>query len=450
MVNPSSVEVALLTVVSRARAGNWLPFSFGDLRNRLKEADPPLDSVSDSEMVECILFFEARFLLEIRKYLNLTYHPFDRSASSIDHYLNQFFGIGTFELKLTHEGRKVIAQSRPPVDVGSTTPPAEMDDLLPLLRRKEYDKDIQDADARFQKEGLPFGLVLIDVDNFGRFNKTHGIKVGDMVLIGVSEIVNLHVRMKGKAYRYGGEEIVIILPNYSKREAAALAETIRISFERSPISNLDLKVTASFGAAAIPEDAKDKTELFHLADAALRSAKQTGRNRVVAAGASDRTTETTTTAMEPSGQSGQKDIPSRVEHARVSIQWRSAGVIPTTAIKLVEIFGSIENLSTSKRISEYSCTLSVPKSSISFNNAIYPSEIPSTDSAYRRFRHTERNHTGASIHPGDRFQIISLQLAVAHLSAADQQECLKMEVIADATADDEAFRYRKTVAELMR
>lgn len=135
--------------------------------------------------------------------------------------------------------------------------------------------------------------------------------------------------------------------------------------------------------------------------------------------------------------------------AKVVLQARPTGVIPTTNIRTMQVFGTIENLSPSKRIREYSCTLSVPKCCLSFNAASYPAEKESHDPNHRRFRHTEKTHANVAIHPGDPLQVIAVEIAVEHLSKDEQVKCLQMDVIADAIADGEALQARKSVAELM-
>jgi hypothetical protein len=135
--------------------------------------------------------------------------------------------------------------------------------------------------------------------------------------------------------------------------------------------------------------------------------------------------------------------------ARVLFQTRVGGWIPGTNIRVVTVFGSIRNLSQSGRISEYSCTLSVPKCCLTYQSAIYPAEVPSQDTNYRSFRHTEATHSRVAIHSGDTFQIISVEIAVGHLSGDEQRRCLEMEIIADAVADGELLQVRKVVAELM-
>jgi hypothetical protein len=156
-----------------------------------------------------------------------------------------------------------------------------------------------------------------------------------------------------------------------------------------------------------------------------------------------------TLALGPTGPIREKTATNKSQYASVLLQAQSQGVIPTTSIKLVRVYGTIENHSSSKRIREYSCTLSVPKCCLTFNSAMYPSEVESRDANYRKFRHTEVHHRSVSIHQGDRFQVIAVEIAVGHLSQLDREKCLRMDIIGDATVDDEALQARKTVAELM-
>ncbi len=118
-------------------------------------------------------------------------------------------------------------------------------------------------------------------------------------------------------------------------------------------------------------------------------------------------------------------------------------------LKVLRVFGTIENWSSVQRISEYSCTMSVPTCCLTFNDARQAAEIPPSERDYRRFRYTEKNHAGVSIHPGDRFQVISVDIAVGHLSPEDQEKCRKMDLIADAIVNGRMLQVRKRVADLM-
>jgi len=146
---------------------------------------------------------------------------------------------------------------------------------------------------------------------------------------------------------------------------------------------------------------------------------------------------------------GEQRLTNKNELARLTLGWRGKGCIPTTSVTTVEVFGEIENLSPSKRITEYSFTLSVPKLCLSWTSGTYALEVASPDADYRRFRDTEHIHREAPIYPGDRLQMLSVDIAVGHLPPEDREKCLKMEITGIAAVDGEALQTRKTVAELV-
>lgn len=111
MTDPVRLEKAILKILSSARSDDWVSFTMGDMLSRLAQPDILLTGVSPSEIMECIASLESRQLLIARKYRGSQYESFPRSARGNDFYMNQFFGIGSFELKLTHEGRKAIANN---------------------------------------------------------------------------------------------------------------------------------------------------------------------------------------------------------------------------------------------------------------------------------------------------------------------------------------------------
>jgi diguanylate cyclase (GGDEF)-like protein len=163
---------------------------------------------------------------------------------------------------------------------GALNESSELDDLLPLYRRRIFDADL----VRLSKEALENGcslvMIMIDLDHFKAINDTHGHAIGDEVLISASKVVADRVRGKGRAYRYGGEEFALLLPNYTSDEGVALAETIRKQIEQSAFSVMKLKVTASLGLAAVPANANNSSEVLKAADAAMYEAKNLGRNLV--------------------------------------------------------------------------------------------------------------------------------------------------------------------------
>jgi diguanylate cyclase (GGDEF)-like protein len=123
---------------------------------------------------------------------------------------------------------------------------------------------------------------MVDIDHFKKVNDTHGHPKGDAVLIETAAAIISIVEGKGRAYRYGGEEIAILLPNHNTQEAIAVAERARRTLEGAPISGLT--ITASFGIGVFPDHGSTDAELVSAADKALYDAKNRGRNLVRAFG----------------------------------------------------------------------------------------------------------------------------------------------------------------------
>ena len=163
---------------------------------------------------------------------------------------------------------------------GETPAADELDDRLALARRGAFDRDLVEGVEKSRREKEPFALVMMDIDHFKKINDSHGHPVGDEVLVAVASLVVERVAHKGRAYRYGGEEVALLLPAYSAEEASGLAERIRKDLEARSHSSKNLRVTASFGVASIPDQAPDAKALLERADSALYQAKQGGRNRV--------------------------------------------------------------------------------------------------------------------------------------------------------------------------
>lgn len=161
----------------------------------------------------------------------------------------------------------------------STT--TEKDDLLPMLPKRSFEKSLDEAIAVSCSKSEPLSLIMIDIDHFKQVNDTHGHPVGDEVLVSVSECMNKVIRRKGKAFRVGGEEIAVLLPNFSEAEAVIVAERVRKEIESTRMSTKSLQVTVSCGVASMPSHTKDGKQLVELADAALYAAKGIGRNCVL-------------------------------------------------------------------------------------------------------------------------------------------------------------------------
>lgn len=162
---------------------------------------------------------------------------------------------------------------------------AMVDGLTGLFVRRYFDARVDEEIERARRFNHPFAVVMMDIDDFKRLNDSHGHLVGDRVLREVAAVVKSEMRGVDTAARYGGEELVIILPRTELVAALALAERIRSTLaERRIAVGPDgpvLAVTASFGIAAYPESGLGVAEdLVRRADRALYRAKRTGKNRV--------------------------------------------------------------------------------------------------------------------------------------------------------------------------
>ena len=170
---------------------------------------------------------------------------------------------------------------------------ATTDGLTGLLTKREFEPRLGEALVATTGERKPVALLVIDIDHFKKVNDTYGHRSGDIVLRGVAALVRRHIRAPDTAFRYGGEEICVVLPGSGVREAKATAERLRSAVEEASFSGdagQDVRVTISVGLAAFDprrmrsarKRALDGADLFRRADAAVYRAKEAGRNQVVA------------------------------------------------------------------------------------------------------------------------------------------------------------------------
>ncbi|MBX3013382.1 MAG: GGDEF domain-containing protein [Caldilineaceae bacterium] len=164
---------------------------------------------------------------------------------------------------------------------------AQTDGKTGLLNIRYFNRLVADTLARSKQTGRTFSVIMADLDFLRRINNHYGHLAGDMVLIGVSRIIQHTVRHADAVGRFGGEEFAVLLPDIDQEEAFSVAERIRVAIEGScfevPTSQAPVQATMSFGIASYPYDADTVTELIHQADVAVYQAKLEGRNRVVSA-----------------------------------------------------------------------------------------------------------------------------------------------------------------------
>ncbi len=173
---------------------------------------------------------------------------------------------------------------------------ATRDRLTGLYNRRYMDMQVDALWDRPTKNGAKIALLMIDVDNFKKYNDRYGHQTGDDCLANVAKAISLTVdgfnssRSGEEAFaaRYGGEEFTVIIPNGSNTAAAACAQAIHDALKSLKIAH-ELNgnygvVTVSIGASlSAPATRTTIADAFRQADAALYKAKESGRNRTTLA-----------------------------------------------------------------------------------------------------------------------------------------------------------------------
>jgi diguanylate cyclase (GGDEF)-like protein len=161
------------------------------------------------------------------------------------------------------------------------------DKLTELANRRAFDDALASEVERTKRYGTRFGLVMLDLDDFGAINKRYLDQQGDQVLREVGRILRESSREIDHPARYGGEEFVVIVPGTDLDGTYELAERIRKRLADLGIERVDgegtITVTATCGVAAVPPLAADADAVVAAASAAMREAKQTGKNKTVRA-----------------------------------------------------------------------------------------------------------------------------------------------------------------------
>ena len=175
------------------------------------------------------------------------------------------FGVAIDRVTLKNEAKQLVELS-------------VTDDLTGLLNRRYLQPRLEEEIKRSNRYGYPMSFVLIDIDDFGRFNKDFGVLVGDEVLRQAVKAMTSTLRGEDVAARYGGEEFCVLLPQTTLREAVAIAERMRQSVEK--IDFPSRKITVSLGVTTFSHDISTSDTIIKSADDALRQAKQKGKNNV--------------------------------------------------------------------------------------------------------------------------------------------------------------------------
>ena len=166
---------------------------------------------------------------------------------------------------------------------------ASRDSLTKLWNRGEIIKFLREELERGSRDKKAVGVIMLDLDYFKKINDIYGHDIGDVALLQVVSRIKRKVRKSDKVGRYGGDEIIVILPNCPQSELFKVGERLRLSVARRAIkTDLDtIPITISAGCACsggVPQPTAE--ELIKASDEALLTAKSQGRNCVVVNNAS--------------------------------------------------------------------------------------------------------------------------------------------------------------------
>jgi len=169
-----------------------------------------------------------------------------------------------------------------------------MDDCTALFNARHLNFVLDAEIYRSARYGYEFSLIFFDLDNFKQVNDLHGHLVGSKLLWRIGDLLKSNLRLIDYAFRYGGDEFVVILPQTSKENALTVVRrlkdllTSKVFFRAE---NLNIKVTASFGIATFPADGCTHREILRMADEAMYCVKKTTRDNIALAGEGIRSQE---------------------------------------------------------------------------------------------------------------------------------------------------------------
>ncbi|KQC13909.1 MAG: hypothetical protein APR63_06930 [Desulfuromonas sp. SDB] len=161
------------------------------------------------------------------------------------------------------------------------------DGLTGLFNHRFLQEILDEEISRGQRSNKPLSFIIIDLDHFKNVNDTYGHRAGDKVLKTIARFITDSVRKFDFVGRYGGEELALVLPDCTNRQALIVAEKIRSGIENLEIEvdqDKILTVTVSIGVSSYPLRAVNKEDLIEDADRSLYVAKQKGRNKIAYSG----------------------------------------------------------------------------------------------------------------------------------------------------------------------
>ena len=158
-----------------------------------------------------------------------------------------------------------------------------LDGLTGLYNRRQFEIGLEQEYNRTRRHPSDFSLAIMDIDFFKKVNDTYGHQYGDYVLKTVSDLLKQSFRKTDLLYRYGGEELVVIMPETNIEGAVIPVQRLRRMVEEYDFdyNGVKAKVTISIGLTMNYQDFNSSADLLKSADEALYKAKESGRNRVI-------------------------------------------------------------------------------------------------------------------------------------------------------------------------
>ncbi len=147
------------------------------------------------------------------------------------------------------------------------------DKLTCLHNRRNFDVQVEKLIESCSSANIPSSVMMIDIDNFKEYNDTKGHQEGDMVLAGIGNTVKAILEDNCCAFRYGGEELAVIIPRAKPDQAFEIAEKVRKGIEET------CKITVSIGIVTCLNSSCNPNKMVKEADACLYKAKKAGKNR---------------------------------------------------------------------------------------------------------------------------------------------------------------------------
>ena len=161
------------------------------------------------------------------------------------------------------------------------------DDCTALYNARHLNFVLDAEIYRSTRYAYEFSVIFLDLDHFKQVNDTHGHLVGSKLLWMIGDLIKGHLRLIDYAFRYGGDEFVVLLPQTPKQNSLMVVRRLRDLLNSRLFFTeeaLNIRVTASFGVASFPADGRTRRELLRMADEAMYLVKNTTRNSIALAG----------------------------------------------------------------------------------------------------------------------------------------------------------------------